>query len=349
MKTILGIDCATQPRKTGLALGHVEDGIVNIARCAVASNARPPAAIADEWLGGCDEVLLAFDSPLGWPVSLSAALADHSAGEPMPFESDVLFRRVTDCQIERRLRKRPQEIGASWLARTAVAALDLLDEIRRTSGYPIPLAWEPMEPQPWRVIEVYPAATRLAHGAPGGAGSTAGLESVLDCPAVGAEVARASHAADACVCALAGADFLRGLAVAPANLGVARVEGWIWVADAPIGPRRTRDDDLPMPDRAWAQGSRVDVGPRSIEVPHIPAGRLRGDASSGKPGCLACAQGLPVAGRRVCPVCGRVFAEGWLGIDAHWKARHGDVMPYAEFWASLCPSHRAAARGQSRF
>ncbi|SDR55805.1 hypothetical protein SAMN05519103_05201 [Rhizobiales bacterium GAS113] len=36
---------------------------------------------------------------------------------------------------------------------------------------------------------------------------------------------------------------------------------------------------------------------------------------------------------KVCPECGHVFqGNGWDGIDAHWKAKHGDVMPYKEAW-----------------
>lgn len=36
---------------------------------------------------------------------------------------------------------------------------------------------------------------------------------------------------------------------------------------------------------------------------------------------------------KLCPECGHVFqGNGWDGIDAHWKAKHGKVMPYAEAW-----------------
>lgn len=61
------------------------------------------------------------------------------------------------------------------------------------------------------------------------------------------------------------------------------------------------------------------------------------------PRCLACRRALPKVGRATCPVCGHVFrGRGWDGIDAHWRARHLDVMPYREFWESLCDKHRAA-------
>lgn len=65
MTTLLGIDCATQPAKTGLALGRLHNNGVCIERCAVGSKSRQPATIALEWLTGCDEVLIALDAPLG--------------------------------------------------------------------------------------------------------------------------------------------------------------------------------------------------------------------------------------------------------------------------------------------
>jgi hypothetical protein len=36
---------------------------------------------------------------------------------------------------------------------------------------------------------------------------------------------------------------------------------------------------------------------------------------------------------QVCPECQHVFqGNGWDGIDAHWKAKHENVMPYKEAW-----------------
>ena len=37
--------------------------------------------------------------------------------------------------------------------------------------------------------------------------------------------------------------------------------------------------------------------------------------------------------KHVCPECGHQFQGGtWGGIDAHWKAKHEDIMPYEEAW-----------------
>jgi predicted nuclease with RNAse H fold len=142
-----------------------------------------------------------------------------------------LFRRITDIEIKERLDKQPLDVGANLIARTAVAALEMLDQIRRTTKRNIPLAWAPREIERWRAIEVYPAATRIAHGAPDVGGSLEGLEKLLDRMAVLPAFMQSKDAVDAIVCSLAAADFLRGRAVPPVDHDTALIEGWI---SAPI-------------------------------------------------------------------------------------------------------------------
>lgn len=44
---------------------------------------------------------------------------------------------------------------------------------------------------------------------------------------------------------------------------------------------------------------------------------------------------------RICPLCDHDFqGNGWDGIDAHWRSKHEQLMPYREFWAGLCPAHK---------
>jgi hypothetical protein len=44
-------------------------------------------------------------------------------------------------------------------------------------------------------------------------------------------------------------------------------------------------------------------------------------------------KGLAKTAGNICPECHHVFqGKGWDGIDAHWKAKHETVMPYAEAW-----------------
>jgi len=57
--------------------------------------------------------------------------------------------------------------------------------------------------------------------------------------------------------------------------------------------------------------------------------------------CLACQHNTPTQGTRICPLCGHRFqGNGWDGIDAHWRAKHQNILRYEEFWASLCDAHR---------
>ncbi len=57
--------------------------------------------------------------------------------------------------------------------------------------------------------------------------------------------------------------------------------------------------------------------------------------------CSCCEKGISKDRPRICPECKHIFkGNGWDGIDAHWRAKHEDVMPYKEFWNSLCKEHK---------
>ena len=100
MSALLGIDCATQPSKVGLALGELRDGVVRITKCRTARRSEPPARIAADWLSAYDRALVALDAPLGWTRALGASLRPHRAGAPMNAKSDELFKRATDVTIK---------------------------------------------------------------------------------------------------------------------------------------------------------------------------------------------------------------------------------------------------------
>lgn len=113
-----------------------------------------------------------------------------------------------------------------------VAVLELLEELRQSTGDPIPLAWSPEDRPALAAIEVYPAATRLAHGSAARGGSIEGLEHRLDCSALNGELPTSTDAIDALVCLVAAADFLEGHACPPDDLNLAKTEGWIWTAES---------------------------------------------------------------------------------------------------------------------
>ena len=76
---IIGIDAATQPETQELAFGILFNDVLVLDQ--VVAKHKDPFAIISSWIdSGPGQVVLAVDSPLGWPTSLSVALPDHRAG-----------------------------------------------------------------------------------------------------------------------------------------------------------------------------------------------------------------------------------------------------------------------------
>jgi len=245
--TIIGVDCATKAPKVGLARVRLEAGRWQLTDVARGSAADPPAARVAAWLENGDPTLLALDAPLGWPVPLSRELASHTAGTVIHRPADEMFSRTTDRYVKHVYKKRPLEVGAARIARTARAALLLLDELRKTTGLDIPLAWTPGEDAEVAAIEVYPAVTLKVHLE--ASGVTPSGDPRADIIALagriltghdGRDLASATaDALDAALCAIAGTDFLAGTALPPNDPDLARREGWIWVRR----PHETRTRD----------------------------------------------------------------------------------------------------------
>ena len=238
--TLIGIDCATDPRKVGLALAKCARGVTTLLDVRLGSPAALPEDVVAGWIAAhAGPVLLALDAPLGWPAPLGAALVTHHAGAPLDADAHMLFRRETDRFVKRVLGKQSLDVGADRIARTAHAALGLIDRVGTALHQTVPRAWTP-HGVGVRAIEVYPAATLRAYGLDAAgykqADNVAARARLVD--ALGAhftiEVSRdvlaaTDHAIDAAVCVLAGHDFLSGTAMPPENPGLATVEGWIWV------------------------------------------------------------------------------------------------------------------------
>ena len=238
--TLIGIDCATVDAKVGLAVAQADGERCAVQFAGVCSTEQEVAGVVAGWLARVPRALLAFDAPLGWPEAMGPALAAHRAGDPLPVAANGLFRRDTDRFVKARLGKQSLDVGADRIARTAHAALTLLADLRGRTGLPIPLAWTPADATPAAAIEVYPAATLLAHGIPSRGykkkEQTAErrvimglLEKHLGLPPCRAAMAANADALDAAVCVLAGWDFLRGHVYSPGDPALARHEGWIWV------------------------------------------------------------------------------------------------------------------------
>ena len=165
----------------------------------------------------------------------------------------TLFNRSTDRFLFKELRQRPFDVGADRTARTAFAALAMLQEVRDAAGLAIPLAWSADPEEPSAAIEVYPAATLKAHGLRvAGYKKQQSGDARRDIRALierrleddtGFDVATGNaDALDAILCVIAGLDFLQGEVYLPVDMALAEREGWIWVY------RSTGSCTSPLPD-----------------------------------------------------------------------------------------------------
>jgi len=237
--SIIGVDCATVPSRTGLARAvRTADGwrLLDVHTC---SDAVRPEAVVARWISDEPSALLAVDAPLGWPAELGETLAPHNAGEALLAPPARLFRRATDRFVHKRLHKKPLDVGADKIAHTAWAALRLLGQLRGATGHELPLAWSVAPTSLPAVIEVYPAATLVAHGLPSTrykaprSAARATIQGFIDRSFANAEdfdaVSVGEHALDAVLCVMAGLDFVAGNCFEPEEGSVPRREGWIWV------------------------------------------------------------------------------------------------------------------------
>ena len=237
---IVGIDCATDDAKIGLALAERRGAKTTIRQATICARESSAADTVAGWLrGSAGPILLAIDAPLGWPIEMGRQLASHRAGQAIPVEPNLLFRRATDRFIQATVGKTPLDVGADRIARTAHAAGRLLGQLRQSLIQPIPLAWT-IDLAQVSAIEVYPAATLAANGirSSGYKKPSQGQERLeiirplsrwIDCKACLSDLEANADVLDSAVCVLAAVDFLEGRAVGPTDAALAEHEGWIWV------------------------------------------------------------------------------------------------------------------------
>jgi predicted nuclease with RNAse H fold len=196
-------------------------------------------------------VLLAIDAPLGWPDAMRLEISSHRAGGALDAEPDRFFRRECDRWVKRVIGQQPLDVGADRIARTAHAALSLLNEVRRITRLEIPLVWS-KDFEGVGCIEVYPAATLKAYGAVcrGYKRSEAAkrvredlvrrfASSMAD--VVQRQALASDHVFDAAICTVAGFDFLADTCLKTRDEALAGREGWIWVRDPCRGDRLERE------------------------------------------------------------------------------------------------------------
>jgi len=236
--TIIGVDCATDPKNVGLACGIWQNGKLRITDV-TNGQLHSPEDIASKWASNSERYLLALDAPLGWPQGYGDTLASHKAGMPLQNEANQFFRRETDRFVRRTIGKIPLDVGADRIARTALSALQFLGLLSEKKDVTIPLAWNG-DFTGIAAIEVYPAGTLKASLVKSSAykrpDQTEARKQILTWLANEAELPEDlslpledADALDAMICALAGADFLAGKTHPPSDLARAQKEGWIWV------------------------------------------------------------------------------------------------------------------------
>ncbi len=238
--SIIGIDCATDKKNAAIAYGEFSGDTPVIKKVAVSKSEQQPIDVISEMARGKKPLLFAFDAPLGWPREMAHVLHEHKAGEPIHVDSDSLFNRETELFIRKIIGKKPLEIGADRIARTAKWTLDLLDWSRKELNYDIPLSWDHNEILPASAIEIYPAATLLSRKI-----KMRGykrkenikkreeileqLKTYINIETDKKEITKTSHTIDAVICVLAASDFLRGDCIPPPDKFSVEKEGWIWI------------------------------------------------------------------------------------------------------------------------
>ena len=248
--TIIGIDCATEPSKIGLARGEWEPNRLIIQDTEIASSSCEIEKRVCMWTGDGEKTLLALDAPLGWPDGMREELYRHRAGRPISVEKDKMFKRETDRFVKKQTGQPPLEVGADKIARTSHAALELLERIRKVIKADIPMSWVQADVEGIQVIEVYPAVVlrTLCLDTKGYKGNKQKevekrenlvhnllkhkeLEDQVEfCQGVTDKMEENDNLLDAALCVMAGADFCWGKCFNPpeTDKGIVRREGWIW-------------------------------------------------------------------------------------------------------------------------
>ena len=106
------------------------------------------------------------------------------------------------------------------------------------------------------------------------------------------------------------------------------ITAWLSYADRDGSLAALLKPDLSPPERARAQVEGWILGVTEAKL-RTRKNTVRHYASDGH----RLVRPDNPANARVCPECGHVFRGGtWGGIDAHWNALHGKIMPYADAW-----------------
>ena len=237
---VIGIDCATDPKKIGISFGFYRNSEMTITNTIVSKDFTTMYRYLFDYINKNDDILIAMDAPLGWPSSMGHALYNHNAGDPIQIESNNMFRRETDRFIKRKIGKQSLDVGADRIARTAHSALNIIDEIRKHTNREVTLVWDETDIRGVNLIEVYPAATLDCYNIVSKGYKESNkydvrkviIEALSNHIIIETNRDMILHNADALdsvICLLAAKDFIMGNVLYPDNIELAKKEGWIWV------------------------------------------------------------------------------------------------------------------------
>lgn len=235
-----GVDLATQPKKTGMAVLRWSVGK------AVAESVTVGARDDDilEVCVSADRV--GIDAPFGWPESFVSFLTEHRRAAQMPFvyaeASPALAFRETDRFIVRTFGVRPLSVSTDRIGLTAMRA-SLIQSRLREAGHPV------ARDGGGSVVEVYPAVALKQWGLAAGpykGAHQAQLSALVDRLLAAAPWLELGEYADLCRSSDDAFDAVVSAFVARAHaLGqwhqpsadacqLAAVEGWIIVPDGSL-------------------------------------------------------------------------------------------------------------------
>lgn len=229
----LGVDLASQPKRTATCLVHWDRGSARIATLSMGAT----DADLHELFGRADKI--GIDAPFGWPAPFTQAVAAYSAETVWPAADvpQLRFRR-TDEVVKEKLGRWPLSVSSDLIAVPAMRAVRLLAEAA-ADGEPIDRSGGD------RFVEVYPAAALHVWGFPsrgykGAKGAKVRARLVRDLAKQTADWLTLSEedwekctASDDMLDGLVAALVARAAAIGrcepipPGDLALAREEGWI--------------------------------------------------------------------------------------------------------------------------
>lgn len=232
--TIIGIDSAVEDKNIGLFCITLENN--NLKNVEI-RNRKPFIKFEEQikvWIENAKgRILLAVDTPMGYPKNFGEAIKKHQAGGKIMLSE--FPRRETDKNIKEKYGITPLDIASNLISRTTYSTLNRISSIGQFS-----LIWDNKFDK-FGMIEVYPKATLIANSIKENykgnkSENNQKRKEILEklkqkYPLENCFCPKNENDFDALICCLAGFDFIVGKSNNfPKNKeNIVKKEGWIWV------------------------------------------------------------------------------------------------------------------------